>query len=223
MNNYCVYMHKNKINGKVYIGQTCQDPERRWREGNGYKDSPRFYNAICKYGWENFEHIILKDGLTSEEADQSECELISAYQSNKENFGYNMTPGGNNYMSELWKDEDFKKRMSLSFSKARKALPDEEKQKIINKMVIATKQAWQNEAWRENRIKNLMGSKNTNSKRVKNLETDIIFDTIKEASEWCGLKSVSGIGQCCRGKRNISGRHPITNQPLHWEYYKGGE
>ena len=90
-------------------------------------------------------------------------------------------------------------------------------------MVIATKQAWQDQTWRENRIKNLTGSKNPNSKRVRNLETGIVFDTIKEASEWCGLKSVSGIGQCCLGKRNVSGRHPITNKPLHWEYYKGGE
>ena len=29
MNNYCIYIHKNKINGKVYIGQTCQNPKKR--------------------------------------------------------------------------------------------------------------------------------------------------------------------------------------------------
>lgn len=29
MNNYTIYMHRNKINGKVYIGQTCQNPKKR--------------------------------------------------------------------------------------------------------------------------------------------------------------------------------------------------
>jgi len=54
MNNYTIYIHKNKINGKVYIGQTGQDPKKRWDNGNGYKTCSRFWNAIQKYGWDNF-------------------------------------------------------------------------------------------------------------------------------------------------------------------------
>lgn len=43
---YTVYQHRNKINGKVYIGITMQTPEQRWRHGEGYKSSPHFYAAI---------------------------------------------------------------------------------------------------------------------------------------------------------------------------------
>ena len=69
--NYCVYMHKNKLNNKVYIGITGQKPELRWNEGKGYKYNSHFYAAINKYGWyEGFEHIILYDNLTKEEAER---------------------------------------------------------------------------------------------------------------------------------------------------------
>ena len=92
-NNYTVYMHKNKINGKVYIGITKQKPKYRWRKGKGYKKSI-FRNAIDKYGWDNFEHIILFEHLNKEDACNKEIELIKKYNSNNKNFGYNISTGG---------------------------------------------------------------------------------------------------------------------------------
>ena len=44
---------------KYYIGITSQAVNKRWKNGKGYKSSPYFYNAIQKYGWNNFEHNIL--------------------------------------------------------------------------------------------------------------------------------------------------------------------
>ena len=78
---YTVYQHKNKINGKVYIGITSQKPEQRWRNGEGYKSSPHFYSAIQKYGWDNFEHNILFVELTKEQACLKEQELIKEFNS----------------------------------------------------------------------------------------------------------------------------------------------
>ena len=94
---YCVYMHTNKINGKKYIGQTCREPEKRWgKNGCEYENSPHFYNAILKYGWDNFFHEILFTGLTHEQADKMESYLINFYKSNNKNFGYNIRGGGSN-------------------------------------------------------------------------------------------------------------------------------
>lgn len=112
MKQYTIYMHKNKINGKVYIGQTYQTLANRWgSDGRRYKGQI-FYNAIQKYGWDNFEHIILKEGLTQEEANQQEIYYIQLYQSTNKNFGYNVTKGGN---SNTLSDKQKKQRRQLNY------------------------------------------------------------------------------------------------------------
>lgn len=219
---YCIYIHINKINKKVYIGQTCQEPSRRWRDGEGYKDSPRFYAAIQKYGWNSFEHKILEDNLSCGLANERECYWIKMYKSNEELYGYNLTPGGQSYMAELWKDPSYKEKMKESFSKARKKQfqNPEQRKKRLNALTKGLKQSWNNPQWREERIKAITGDKNPNSKKVINIETNQVFSTIKEAAKWANLKSVSGIGQCCRGKAKTSGKHPETGERLHWRFYE---
>ena len=64
-------MHTNLINNKKYIGQTINTCNKRWANGKGYISCPKFYNAILKYGWENFSHIILECGLESEQLDKT--------------------------------------------------------------------------------------------------------------------------------------------------------
>ena len=90
---YCVYKHTSP-NNKVYIGITRTSPERRWCNGYGYYHNEYFYKAIKKYGWDNFTHEILFDGLTKECACQIERDLILAYKSNDPMYGYNLTDGG---------------------------------------------------------------------------------------------------------------------------------
>lgn len=92
---YCVYMHTNKINNKVYVGQTCDKLTHRWgKHGQGYKTQKRFWRAIQKYGWDNFEHIVFAENLTKEDADHMEKLLIALYQTTDKNKGYNITTGG---------------------------------------------------------------------------------------------------------------------------------
>ena len=106
---YTVYQHKNKINGKVYIGITSQKLERRWgSQGCNYKSSPHFYSAIQKYGWNNFEHNILFVELTKEQACLKEQELIKEFNSMNREYGYNSTSGGDIFVM----NEETKQKIS---------------------------------------------------------------------------------------------------------------
>ena len=62
------------------------------------------------------------------------------------------------------------------------------------------------------------GNKNPRARRVRCINTGEIFSCLKEAAEWCGLKSPCNIGECCRGKSLTAGRHPETKEYLKWEW-----
>lgn len=110
MGKYTVYMHTNKINGKKYIGITCQDAERRWRsDGHGYKNNRYFYNSIKKHGWSNFESVVLMSGLTKEQAELQETKLIAEHNTTDRTRGYNNARGGG---ANGFHTEQTKKKMS---------------------------------------------------------------------------------------------------------------
>ena len=212
---FCVYIHKNKINGKVYIGQTCQVPEYRWNHGNGYKLSTQFYTAIQKYGWDNFEHQILYTNLSLEEANKIERDLIARYQSNNPKYGYNSDFGGNNKTP----NEETKEKMRASAAsrpivtaETRKKISERMQGKYVspetrNKMSIAA----------QIRESERNGKK---FKKVKCLNTGEIFPSLRAAANWCGLAGVSGISIVCKGtgRQNYAGVHPATKEKLRWEY-----
>ena len=112
---YCVYMHKNKTNGKVYIGITSMSPNNRWRKGIGYKGQ-KFERAIKKYGWDGFEHIILFDNLKREDACNKEIELIEFYKSRDDKFGYNVSFGGE-YFGKISDEELIERSKRVSGGK----------------------------------------------------------------------------------------------------------
>lgn len=92
---YTVYVHTSPSN-KKYVGITMQITNKRWKNGEGYKfHHPHFYAAIKKYGWNNFEHEIVCQNISKEEAEKKEIELIGLFKSNLREFGYNVSNGGN--------------------------------------------------------------------------------------------------------------------------------
>ncbi len=92
MDSFILYLHKSP-SGKVYVGITKKiKAEYRWDNGNGYKRNSVFYRAILKYGWDNFQHIILSKNLTEERAKNLEKGLIRHYKNLR--ISYNITDGG---------------------------------------------------------------------------------------------------------------------------------
>ena len=89
--NYSIYKHTSP-SGKSYIGITKQGKKRFGKDGNGYKKQRKFYNAIQKYGWDNFKHEIIEDNLSFEQACFGEQLYIEIYDSI--NNGYNIAIGG---------------------------------------------------------------------------------------------------------------------------------
>ena len=93
-------MAKNKINNKIYIGQTTRTLEQRKLchyntadSGNGF----RFHEAIRKYGKQAFEWHIIDTATTIQELNDKERYWIEYYKSY--NIGYNSTKGDGNPMN----------------------------------------------------------------------------------------------------------------------------
>lgn len=123
---FILYCHTNKINGKKYIGITCQESDVRWgHKGNNYlQKQPYFAKAIKKYGWNGFTHEILFESLTAQEANDKEIELIAFYHTyvgDPECWGYNLTRGGFGGV---------------------KYLTEEDRRAAINKASRESKKAW---------------------------------------------------------------------------------
>lgn len=91
-----IYLCKNLINEKVYIGQTVQKLQRRIDHHlqDAKKDNLYFHKAIIKYGKDNFKWSILEDNIQIDILDEKEMYYISKYESNISEKGYNLTNGG---------------------------------------------------------------------------------------------------------------------------------
>ena len=212
MKEYCIYLHRNKINNKVYIGQTCQEPEKRWKNGLGYKNCPRFYSAIVSYGWDNFEHLILETHiLTSKEADEKERYYIQKYHSTNPDYGYNLAEGGFS-LSDYWSSEERRKEQSERRKQYYQQNPDKKEEQLKRLTKISQDSAIQRSQKMKENYKNQKGFFEINQKRKKKtkcIETNEVFNSLTEASQKYCI-SIGNISSVIHGKRKTAGG-------FHWQ------
>lgn len=229
---YKIYVH-TAPNGKKYVGQTCQRPERRWRNGKGYERNKYFWRAIVKYGWDAFTHEIVCECETLEEANKKEAELIKELKTNQIAYGYNISGGadGREHLAESTKallSEKGKGRFAgeTNPNYGRKHTPEE-----CQKMSAHLREYYKThdhprrgksptEIARQRMSQSRKKSKavhdwiekmnKAKAKRVLCVETGVIYDSAHEAGRQTGFGQ-GNISAACRGDY-------ARAYGFHWEY-----
>lgn len=231
VNKWTVYRHTSP-SGKVYIGITSQNVERRWNSGKGYTLCKAFYNAILKYGWDNIKHEVLFTNLSEERAKKLEIELIMHYK--KLRISYNITDGGDGMLGYRHSEEVLVKlrkslkgrkspnkgkcmkestKIKLSIINKGKTLPSSVRDKI-RKAHLGIKLG--DNVGFEKRSK----SKDSYCKAVEQLDdTNNVIASFRSAIDAAryynkGKSAASKITECCRGTRNKT----LNNK---WRYKYG--
>ena len=125
-----IYCYRNKINGKLYVGQAINLKKRYqdFKNNNKRYSGSAFQNAINKYGKENFQYTILTHCKPSE-LNYYEAFYIQRLKTNIHNFGYNLTSGGN---SRYQLSETCKKNIRESWTIEKRKKQSENQKGALN-------------------------------------------------------------------------------------------
>lgn len=122
----CIYKITNIKNNKIYIGKSKNKFFQRIYKHSFHvrKGTKRYlYNAIRKYGWNNFSINIVEKCSSLKELNEKEIYWIDYYKSNHNDYGYNLTIGGDGGGSA-------KELVAIAKSRLGKPLPQSQKDKI---------------------------------------------------------------------------------------------
>lgn len=202
-----IYKATNKINGKMYIGQTTRSLDVRMAEHARHSDLP-FDRAIQKYGLENFEVEIIDTANTIEELNQKEIYWIKYYNT-YEGDGYNACLGGENSKGFRHREES-KAKMSEKKSKMyigenNPFFGKHHSEEMCKHFSEQRKGRTLTDEWKKH-----ISESSAQKRRVRNIETGEIFNSIVEAAEKYNIVPTH-ISRVCRGERNKTGGY-------HWEY-----
>jgi len=107
---YSIYKITNQLNQKVYIGQTIQKLEQRFKQHCGDSRCRRIANSIQKHGIENFTIELIETCKTRDECNRKEIHWIIFYNSTDPKVGYNISLGG----LTCERSEEYRKNISLA-------------------------------------------------------------------------------------------------------------
>lgn len=220
---YCVYIHKNKINSKAYIGITKRPVKQRWQNGKGYCRQPKFYNAIIKYGWDNFEHIILEENiLNEEEALKKESYYIKLYNSIEN--GYNVLEDAlknpsytmcyvpvyciekNTYYKSI---ADATRKLGFSTSGDIEKVIRGERNGCHGLHFLKASEV------NEKNIKLALQKRTGKFRKVYCIDNKMVFNSLEDAATFCN-RSPQSVMLNCQGKRKSCGGY-------HFQYYEESE
>ena len=223
-----VYAITNIVNNKKYIGQSV-DVYLRWCNHksalkNNRHNNEHLQNAWNTYGAENFTFEVLEI-CDIDNIDNVEQYYIALFDCMNNKYGYNRESGGHNNRSV---SEESRKKMSDKRRGIR--LTDEHKRKIG----LASKGHTLSEDSRDKIREALVGIKRSDETRQKVsdsrkgenswcrrqihcIELNETFSSIEDACQKYGFNS-SSLCSHLKGRYKWSGRHPETNEKLHWIY-----
>ena len=200
-----VYKIVNTLNGMIYVGQTKRNLDERMREHYRKNITP-IDKAIHEIGRENFKAYVIEECTSQNELYEREEYWINKLNTIFPN-GYNRCNGG--------KTSKGYKHTSESKEKMRKAR-EGMYLGIDNPFYGKHHSEEQKAKWKKDRQgrkpseKALEESLKARQRKVVNLETGEIFNSIKEASEKYSIPSTH-ITRVCKGKRKRTGGY-------HWSY-----
>jgi group I intron endonuclease len=223
---FTIYKATNTINGKVYIGFDSNWPNRiKVHKSASKKQDYKFYRAIRKYGWENFEWSVIYQSKDKQHTlNEMEKYFIKEYNSMKN--GYNSTLGGDGcfgnkhtkqtkfnlseHSKKLWKNSEYRNKTIKSLNKRPKPTKlTKEKQSIsllktLNKpehiklMSEISSNLWQD----ENYIKKTLDShkKAVSSQEYRDKMSDIKGKNYKCISPTGEIFHIKNLRKFCKSK-----------------------
>lgn len=208
-----IYKIENKVNGKVYIGQSI-DIEKRWKCHTSYLNSGIHHNkhlqsAWDKYGEENFEFKLVEE-CDAENLNQKEIYWIDYYDSYINKNGYNLTFGGDGGRTI---DQETIQKIYDLYNDGFIATEISEHLDIYIKTVykylkIGTENGLCNYDAKRDMCK-------VHSKKIVCLNTKKIYESITDAEN---EYDIVGIYECCIHKVNYCGKDDNGNA-LFWMYF----